>query len=372
MASIDSSLGALDAITPSGIVSQTMNQLKELLWQAPSQDNIKVFNADVGGGMVGAMQYSVLYWLFGYYGAKFVLIIEIVIAFMLVTNRSYVEIGRSVRLFVMRSAPLLAARLSSGRKLLSIKAIPVQGAGRRGRGGTVSVAEPADFAAGSRQQATIVADDGMEEPALIPVPQKTPLFFQLFHGKSDKEYEPSQEEIWEEEEALPFAPKDTLSRRTFKVRTGVHRRTNLPVSDEPVFVNPSSLSETEEMNEAEEPAEEVVMPRFTDFTAQTYANESGFADAEREEFEDEEAPPISGVYGEEEGANPLAAEAKWADGEEDVSESDADDGAGAQRATASSLPTSVEGVEAIETAPKPVKKVPKPYKLPTVNLLDKP
>ncbi len=372
MASIDSSLGALDAITPSGIVSQTMNQLKELLWQAPSLDNIKVFNADVGGGMVGAMQYSVLYWLFGYYGAKFVLIIEIAIAFMLVTNRSYVEIGRSVRLFVMRAAPLLAARLSSGRKLLSIKAIPVQGAGRKGRGGTVAVAEPAESASGSRPQKPIIADDGMEEPALIPVPQKTPLFFQLFHGKSEKEYEPTQEdEYWEEEEALPFSAKDTLSRRTFKVRTGVHRRTNLPVSEEPVLVNPSSLAETEGMNEAEEPAAEVNMPRFTDFTAQAYVDEPEFAEGETiGEYEDEGALAMPGVYGE--GADEIdpASEAEWGNGEAEASETlDREE---AQDAAAPNLPAAAESVGSVEAAPKPVKKVPKPYKLPAVNLLDKP
>ena len=375
MASIDSSLGVLEAITPSGILSQTMNQLKELLWQAPSPDNIKVFNADVGGGMLGALQYSVLYWLFGYYGAKFVLIIEIAIALMLVTNRSYVEIGRSVRLFLMRAMPLLAARLSSGRKLLSIKAIPVQGGSRRGKA-SAPAAEP------SVQQASIVADEGMEEPSLIPVPRKTPLFFQLFHGKSEKEYEASQEEYWTEEEALPFAAKDTPSRRTIKVRTGVNRRADVPSGDEHVFANPSSTADKgEEGGAADEPG----MPRFTDFTAQAYADEPAYAGDETYEGD---GPPLTGPF---EGAEeepyrfPEApdgelgeADGEWAGGEGDYP-GDEPDGAGTVHSASTGSSTfasagggSAAGDAGAATASKPVKKIPKPYKLPTVSLLDKP
>ncbi|MFB9273548.1 DNA translocase FtsK [Cohnella cellulosilytica] len=403
MASIDSSLGVLEAITPSGILTQTMNQLKELLWQAPSLDNIKVFNVDVGGGMIGALQYSVLYWLFGYYGAKFVLIIEIAIAFMLVTNRSYVEIGRSVRLFLMRAMPLLAARLSSGRKLLSIKAIPVQGAGRRGRG-AAPTAEPAV------QQAAVLADDGMEEPSLIPVPRKTPLFFQLFHGKSEQEYEASQEEYWSEEEALPFAGKDTPSRRTIKVRTGVHRRTDTPSDGEPGFANPPTMAGASEegraagkwhdaeqghAGEGEHAPEEAGMPRFTDFTAQAYSeDEPAYADDEA--YGDVEPPlpgsfagaeeetssyPIPGISGGENGE----AEAAWHGGE-DGDPGEGPEGTGALRSAAGGAGSSasaggrgsgeaeggLNGAAGTAAPPQPVKKIPKPYKLPTVSLLDKP
>jgi len=407
MASIDSSLGVLEAITPSGIVNQTMNQLKELLWQAPSVDNIKVFNVDVGGGMLGALQYSVLYWLFGYYGAKFVLIIEIAIAFMLVTNRSYVEIGRSVRLFLMRVMPLVAARFSSGRKLLSIKAIPVQGAGRRGRGGAAAraAAEPA------AQQAPIVADDGMEEPSLIPVPRKTPLFFQLFHGKSDKEYDASQEEYWAEEEPLPFAAKDTQPtfRNPIKIRTGVHRRTDMPPAQEADV--PASAAAVAGMAggaaggtaagaagattamagfaaaEPERETEEAYMPRFTDFTAQTYADEP--QDEDRETRADDESQPWSGSYDEgedgpytfprptdEAGGIHNEAESAWPGGEEgdpDEEPNGAETGRSASGGSAGSISAAAAGDgEAGTAAPKPVKKLPKPYKLPTVSLLDKP
>src|SRR5690606_25010273 len=94
MAAMDSSLGLLSSLTPSSIVRQSKNQLMELLWQFEPAPDTRIFNLDIGGGMVGALQYSMLYWLFGYYGAKFVLIIEFAISLLLITNRSYVEMGR--------------------------------------------------------------------------------------------------------------------------------------------------------------------------------------------------------------------------------------------------------------------------------------
>ncbi|WP_417286506.1 DNA translocase FtsK [Cohnella hongkongensis] len=374
MASIDNSLGTLDAITPSGIVNQTMNQLRELLWQAPALNDIKVFNADVGGGMVGALQYSVLYWLFGYYGAKFVLIIEIAIAFMLVTNRSYVEIGRSVRLFLARAMPLVAARFSSGRKLLSIKAVPVRGPGRRGRGGAAAAVE-----ASAPEPA--VADDGMEEPSLIPTPRKTPLFFQLFHGKSEKEYDASQEEYWAEEEPIPFARKETPGRATIKIRTGVRRDEGIP-ANEPSFSSAEAETDPAEEARMEEPSD---MPRFTDFTAH-------YPDIDPDGEEDDGHSPLSGSYADEDAVEEMesytfpgaAADLPSENAAADAAESRADiadDGIdeGLDEENDEALPVRGESTGSASSASAdsrmaaaPVKKAPKPYRLPSVSLLDKP
>jgi len=358
MASIDNSLGVLDAITPSSILNQTTAQLKELLWQTPALEQIKVFNADVGGGIVGALQYSVLFWLFGYYGAKFVLLIEIAIAVMLVTNRSYVEIGRSVRLFLKRVMPLLAARLSSGRKLLSAKAIPVRSAGRSGRG---NAEEP------QVQQASVSIDDGMEEPSHIPVPRKTPLFFQLFHGKSEREFEPN-EEYWAEEEPNAFETKETPSRSTIKVITGARKAPEPPL-EQPVYTGSgASVEEGEDLSE--EPAD---MPRFTDFTSQSYP----LPEHERDEDESHDPMPLSNLGDEDFEDEPMSfpprsvahAEPLSSSGDPEESEDnlDAVGGQNVRVAATNSTPS-----EENPPAPKPPVKVPKPYKLPTVSLLDKP
>ncbi|TVX97605.1 FtsK/SpoIIIE family DNA translocase [Cohnella terricola] len=340
MAAIDNSLGVMDSVTPASIVNQTMAQLKEMLWQAPSATNIKVFNADVGGGIVGALQYSVLYWLFGYYGAKFVLIIEIAIAIMLVTNRSYVEIGRSIRLFLLRMMPLLAARFSSGRKLLSVKIVPVNGSGKKGK-----TKQPEVLA-----DATLPEDDGMDDPSFIPARRKTPLFFQLFHGQQDREFPSAQDEQWEEDEAGDYSGKASPDRKS-REEPAEYREQTMEAE------LPPNVGQDDD-NDPEGPDEYI--PRFTDFSAQTYE------DSDRETDIDSAGDPDSDAEGEWDGQERMMAipgaelplsDKRDADPEEDME-----------------LPTDGEQVALPEAtaAPKPVRKVQKPYKLPAVNLLDKP
>jgi len=339
MAAIDNSLGVIDSVTPASIVNQTMAQLKELLWQAPAAPNIKVFNADVGGGIVGALQYSVLYWLFGYYGAKFVLIIEIAIAIMLVTNRSYVEIGRSIRLFLLRMMPLLAARFTSGRKLLSVKIVPVNGSGKKGK------TNQPEVLAG----ASLPDDDGMDEPSFIPARRKTPLFFQLFHGQQDREFQSAQDEHWEEDEAADYTGKASPDRKS-RDETAEFREQAME-TEHPPIIGQTDVTVPEDQDE--------YIPRFTDFSAQAY------------EDSDREADIVSAIDPD--------AEGEW-DGDERMTaipgtEIPLDDERDSDLEEDMELPIT-DGEQAAlpeaAAAPKPIRKVQKPYKLPAVNLLDKP
>ena len=51
----------------------------------------------VSGGYAGAIQYTLLYWLFGYFGAKFIMIVMFAIAIMLMTGKSYVDLAKAIR-----------------------------------------------------------------------------------------------------------------------------------------------------------------------------------------------------------------------------------------------------------------------------------
>ncbi len=312
MAAIDNSLGLIDSVTPSSIVSQTMDQLREQLWQVPPAQDIPITEKDIGGGMVGALQYSVLYWLFGYYGAKLVLIIEFAISLLLITNRSYVEMGRTIRLFMLRVMPLLAARLSSGRKLLSAKAIPVK---RAGKGNKVAVQTAIP---------SIPEDDVMDEPALVPKQRKTPLFFQLFHGKPERDTNVTQEEHWDDEDPILYSGKPSV---------------------DPIYKG--DQKESPLVLPAEEPEEEEeqqpIAPRFTDFTAQ------GYPDPHWDDEVVQQTLPLS-IAGSD-----LDPDAE-ADFEADL-DSELDNG---------TIPAAT-----VTAQPKPVRKIKKPYRLPGLNLLDK-
>jgi DNA segregation ATPase FtsK/SpoIIIE, S-DNA-T family len=298
MADIDKSLGAMDGITAGGIVSQTSAQLKEQLWQVPPEQDVPVMQKNVGGGMVGALQYSILYWMFGYYGAKFVLIIELAIALMLITNRSYVEMAQSIRLFLLRVSPLIAARFSSGRKLLSAKAIPVKGVRKP------AVQTPMD---------SMPDDDGLDDAPLAPKQRKAPLFFQLFHGKSDREMQLPPDDNWEEED--PVYQPGTRQHTPADHSGGEH------------------AAGVSARNQDAEPA----APRFTDFTAQTYSE-----------------PP----WNAEEHEEPIAKEPAAVHNEPDKPEQSITEG----EALSHTPPAAV----------KPSRKPQKPYRLPNLNLLDKP
>lgn len=300
MAAIDNSLGEINGITPSGIVKQTSAQLQEQLWSIPpEQDAVPIMQKDIGGGMTGALQYSILFWLFGYSGAKFVLIIEIAICLMLITNRSYVEMARSARLFILRIAPLLATRFSSGRKLLSAKAIPVKS------GKKASVQPTID---------SVPEDDGLDEEPLLPKQRKAPLFFQLFHGKSDRDMNLSPDDNWEDEDAV-YRPGERDDDDDEQNRHGA-------------FEDDSPARDKDAHSSA---------PRFTDFTSQAYSEPPWAQDEQEQSVPD---PTIPG----------------------DAEPAKLDPAASSADALADTQPVAL----------KPVRKPQKPYRLPSLNLLDKP
>ncbi len=327
MAAIDNSLGPVDAVTPSNIVSQTTDQLKEQLWAVPPEEDVSITKKDIGGGMAGALQYSVLYWLFGYYGAKFVLIIEFAIALLLITNRSYVEMGRAIRLFLMRVMPLLAARLSSGSKLLRAKAVPVKGAGK-----------PAAIPAIPLEP----DDDAMDEQPLMPRQRKTPLFFQLFHGKPERESGSMPEDQWDEDEPV------NLNIRPSKKTDAAPDVKNMPSDVHTMHGDDDREPDGELPQSSVTPPQEQPQPRFTDFAQQVYPTPTWEAEADREE---EPEMPAHLVQSELELGMDDDGHAEVAD------QPQADD---------------VADIAATPEPPKPARKPPKPYRLPGLNLLDKP
>ncbi len=275
--------------------------------------SLKPWEKDVGGGLTGAVQYSVFYWMFGYYGSKFIMYIQFAISVLLIINRSYVDIVRSIRLFVKRVFPLVAARFSSGRKLLSAKAVPVPS------GKTAKRAEPEPLPPD---------EEMLEEPAFTPSQRKTPLFFQLFHGKPERESGELREETWDDEDDAEFNDFAASKRpEESPVPPGGNAEAHSPKAETASFV-----------------------PRFTDFTAQARPESSG--QPEEEENGDSFGGDGTAVDGVHQSADPGA-------GDEDALEIEAA-GFAANEAGASAA------------KPAAPRKKPKPYKLPVLSLLDKP
>jgi len=332
MSFVDSRLGPLGAIRPSAIFSQTTHQLYEELWRAPIENEARITGKDIGGGLLGAMQYSIFYWLFGYYGAKFVLIVEFVIAFMLLTNRSYVDMMKGIRTFGKRLLPLLAQRLSGGRKLAHAKAVPVRSRAKKGQ---VAAA-----------MATLGDDDFQEEPARTGSDARKPYFFQLFHGKAGERETEEADELDVEPALYPSQPAVRIAARPEK-KSKPKDGERLPVVQEPPVEPP--YIEPEEAWDPAAPVDEG--PRFHDFADQLPAfeeEEAGWTQAEM---------PLDDFEGQ--------TEAEHAEAAAEVMQPNAAEGGAAVGATAAEE-------SGAEPAAAPTVKPKRVYRMPPIHLLGKP
>jgi S-DNA-T family DNA segregation ATPase FtsK/SpoIIIE len=104
-------------ITSAGIIQQLSDIRSEL--SPGGIDNRSIIQKDISGGYAGTIQYALLFWLFGYFGAKFVLIVMIAISVMLMTGKSYVDMVRVLRqrggrMFLLIRHKMEASRGSRG------------------------------------------------------------------------------------------------------------------------------------------------------------------------------------------------------------------------------------------------------------------
>ncbi|SDM99806.1 DNA segregation ATPase FtsK/SpoIIIE, S-DNA-T family [Paenibacillus sp. yr247] len=81
--------------TSGKIVSSTWSAMLEGLY--PTDAGRAALEHGIGGGMIGAMLYSVLYFLFDYLGARLIQYAFFVMGFILATGISYVDIGNIIR-----------------------------------------------------------------------------------------------------------------------------------------------------------------------------------------------------------------------------------------------------------------------------------
>lgn len=337
-----SRLAPVDAVSSPHIISEMGTALREQVLSSPSEPEVpegtedsayveedaipaaglKPWEKDIGGGMLGAFQYALFYWMFGFYGAKFIMYIQFAISLLLISNRSYVEMGRSVRLFVLRVMPLLAARLSAGRKLQAVKAVPVQSADKRGK----------------QQQPVPPMDEELDEPSLDLKQRKTPLFFQIFHGKPEQGSEETGHAAWDDEDDQGWAHSVNSPSEPGSRNAGVS-----PSPADPVDSGPETT------------------PRFTDFAAQAHAEPDPWA------AQDE--PDDASIAAAAVGADPADPH----DADLLAEGADPADLAAAPSPESGKAMGSAPAREAEAPGkPAPMRRKPKPYRLPSLSLLSRP
>lgn len=82
-------------LSAGNVLGQIHRDLQGALFQpAVSDAGMSLLGLDISGGYVGALEFALLYSLFGMAGAKLIMIVLLAISFMLVTGLSYVDLFR--------------------------------------------------------------------------------------------------------------------------------------------------------------------------------------------------------------------------------------------------------------------------------------
>ncbi|MGG4034549.1 DNA translocase FtsK 4TM domain-containing protein [Paenibacillus cisolokensis] len=116
IAEIDAKLAGAEGVTWTTILNQLGDDIRGALLSGAGNPDEPMMQKAISGGYVGAIQYSILFGLFGYFGAKFVMIVMFAISVMLITGRSYVEMAKLGKEKLQRLYTLLRAKYAASRK----------------------------------------------------------------------------------------------------------------------------------------------------------------------------------------------------------------------------------------------------------------
>ncbi|MED5016951.1 DNA translocase FtsK [Paenibacillus chibensis] len=177
ISSLEKKLSSVPGLSAGHIISQVHNDLDGALISSTASKDHSMMNKDISGGYAGAIQYAMLFWLFGNPGTKLLMIVMFIISFMLITNLSYVDLMRIIRKRVVQAGSNMQKRMVDQKRH--------------------AVATAPKTATRKRQLQLPDEDEEDELEDFVPPKAKrsTPVFFQLFGSKFVKpEHAPLQGE----------------------------------------------------------------------------------------------------------------------------------------------------------------------------------
>ncbi|RIX51887.1 DNA translocase FtsK [Paenibacillus nanensis] len=184
----------------SGVILSTLgSDLRDQLITVAPEDDVSIRDKSISGGYAGAIQYAMLFMLFGYYGALIINIVMYAIAIMLVTGKSYVELMSILRKRTGRLIKLLLAKRSAMRKR---------------KAAAVALAKTHDQ---PDDDGTIDDDDLSYQP--VPQRKKRSLFFSWpSQDRGEEEQVPEHDDEWQ----LPHEDKHERGAKPEAVPTWVN------------------------------------------------------------------------------------------------------------------------------------------------------
>nr|WP_082112354.1 DNA translocase FtsK [Paenibacillus sp. DMB20] len=166
---LEPKLAPIGQLTSGNVLTQIHSDLQSELLHGKIDGNHPVMGKDIGGGYIGALQFALLLMFFGGIGARLIMIVMLFISFMLITNLSYVDLMRMLRIRMVKAGEHLQKRMRARQTRTKSSSA--------GSSKNKPVSLPAD------------EDDEGDDLEDLDKPSaglKTPVFFQLFGGKTPK------------------------------------------------------------------------------------------------------------------------------------------------------------------------------------------
>ncbi|SFD69597.1 DNA segregation ATPase FtsK/SpoIIIE, S-DNA-T family [Paenibacillus catalpae] len=182
IAEIDRKLLPTADLTGRAILHQLTTDMSDELLTFNGTDDRPISQRAISGGYIGAIEYSMLFSLFGYFGSKLIAGVMYAISIMLLTGKSYVELARIGRDKTIRLYKLLSAKWSKGASLRSAA-----------KAKSSKAVQPPVFV----QSDAIDDDDDDDYAAALPPRRKKSLFFSWRNQEQSSEQEPqSAQDDW--------------------------------------------------------------------------------------------------------------------------------------------------------------------------------
>lgn len=168
-----------EALTSSVILSTLGTDLRDQLISVSPELDVSIREKSISGGYVGAIQYAILFMLFGYYGALIMNMVMFAIAIMLITGKSYVDLFGILHKRTGRLIKLLLAKRTAMRK-------------RRAAAAALATATQGQQDDDHDQT---IDDDNLYQPA--PVKKKRSLFFAWKQEEPASKNDEEEQDDWQ-------------------------------------------------------------------------------------------------------------------------------------------------------------------------------
>ncbi|WP_042160596.1 FtsK/SpoIIIE family DNA translocase [Paenibacillus gorillae] len=365
VAMIDKSLAPSSELSGGLIFEQLSSSIRLELLTFDGADDRPMNEKDISGGYIGAIEYSMLFMLFGYFGAKLIMWVMFAISLMLMTGKSYVEMGRLVKGKLIKLFKLFAAKWNQRAAL---------------RAATAAAAARAPRTADSQGYAQ--DDDAIDEDEdypLTPRKKKRSLFFSWL--QQDKSEQTVKQDDWslddeeDEEHHLNGMSPHWAKNGNGEVTAGEWDRNDDPAEQRPILEqdqehtqetlhNPPDQVPWETVPTIPDPA--VAQHQEAALDAPSYPPAPPYAEEEKDEewtgtwpqqsTEDEQQMEEPSVDFPEDEQLPAAVACEAADTAD----------------TAAAAAVLVKEAEPASSSSVPAVPQPKPYMLPPFSLLSKP